>query len=173
MVNEISNLLRRFNCLTEFSKENHPKLGTKCLMWKGAVGKLGYGHMLVGSRKDDSRRTVTVSRVSWELFRGEIPEGMCVCHRCDNPACVNVEHLFLGTVADNNLDCRIKGRHGSKTKPDAIPRGEARAFAKLKPGDILAIRSSAETQRSLADRYGVRQSTISLVRLRKSWKHIV
>ena len=76
-----------------------------CWEWTGARQTGGYGVLGVGSSK-----LVRAHRFAWELHYGEVPEGLSVLHRCDNPCCVNTEHLFLGTQADNMHDMRAKGR---------------------------------------------------------------
>jgi predicted NUDIX family phosphoesterase len=85
------------------------------------------------------------------LHCGEIPDGLLVCHHCDNPSCVNPEHLFLGSQADNIADMRSKGRGGHMTK--------------LSQADVLAIRATTGvTQRLLAEEYGVTQQQISNIK---------
>jgi len=71
------------------------------MLWRD---RQGYGRKKVGSR------TVLAHRHAWELANGLVPEGLCVLHRCDNPPCINPDHLFLGTRADNNADRDAKGR---------------------------------------------------------------
>ena len=79
---------------------------TGCWEWQGTRNKSGkgYGHLKIKGR------TVSAHRVSFSTFKHEIPKGMLVCHKCDNPTCINPEHLFLGTPKDNVLDRDIKGR---------------------------------------------------------------
>lgn len=84
-----------------------PEPNTGCLLWEGAVARYGYGHVKVGGRKG---RNVLVHRMVWEEANGPIPDGLHVLHRCDVPACCNVDHLFLGTHADNMQDMWNKGR---------------------------------------------------------------
>lgn len=95
-----------------FFAQTTPEPMSGCLLWMGAGDHLGYGRF-------GQRSKVSLShRVAWELSRGAIPDGLCVCHKCDNPSCVNVEHLFLGTQRENLADRDRKGRLwvGGKSK---------------------------------------------------------
>jgi hypothetical protein len=102
-----------------------PVTVTGCWLWTGKLDARGYGQMQIAGA-DQARlalgRTQLAHRVSWLVYRGAIPAGMCVLHACDVPACVNPDHLWLGTLSDNNRDCLSKGRHpltGRRT-PDQI-----------------------------------------------------
>jgi len=90
-----------------------------CWIWQLSVNKLGYGLMRVG------KKMRTPHRVNYEYYKGEIiPVDMCVCHTCDNPTCINPDHLWIGTRKDNTKDMESKGRHkywGVKD-PKGIPR---------------------------------------------------
>lgn len=136
-----------------------------CWPWTGAKDTFGYGRIWTGTRIDGANRVV------WELVHGPIPDGEghhgnCVCHRCDNPACCNPAHLFLGSNAENLADMLSKGRHcgGSVSKP------------RLSPEEVMAIRKLWEqgrfTQGALAEIFGVSKTMINLIINRKSWKHI-
>lgn len=90
--------------LARFTEKYIPVPESGCWLWIGASTASGYGQMKCG------RKLHRAHRVSWELHRGPIPEGLMVCHRCDVPSCVNPEHLFLGTAKENYRDCVEKGR---------------------------------------------------------------
>lgn len=75
-----------------------------CMEWTGTVNAKGYGHIRSGGKN------VAVHRLAWVIANGPIPDGLFVCHKCDNPPCCNVEHLFVGTAAQNNADRDAKGR---------------------------------------------------------------
>ena len=128
-----------------------------CWLWTAARGGNGYGLFRIG------RIVQPAHRFSWEIHNGPIPEGLFVLHRCDNPLCVNPAHLFLGTQADNMADRNAKGR---------TSRGEAHGEAKLTEAQVREIRASRESQRAIAKRLGVAQTTISDIRKGKTWKLI-
>lgn len=125
-----------------------------CWEWTGSKSSNGYGGIKVSGQDQYAHR------VSWMLFHGSIPKGIHVLHRCDNPGCVNPNHLFLGTPADNAADRDAKGRQA---------KGERMGTAKLTPDKVLAIRESPLRQRELARMYGVDQSQISHIKHRESW----
>lgn len=95
--------------------------------------------------------------------KGEIPEGMCVCHSCDNPTCINPAHLFLGTIKDNTMDMVRKGRQA---------KGERINLAKLNEEIVRLIKSSTEKRPVLARRFSVSVQTITDIRKGKSWKYV-
>lgn len=126
-----------------------------CWVWSGQTHK-GYGRIKVNGKK------CLAHRVAWELINGEIPDNMCVCHKCDNPPCCNPAHLFLGTKADNNRDKTEKGR---------AAKGENFKMAKLTDAQVHELRARyAEggiTQRSLAMEYGICVTYVSDIVCRK------
>lgn len=96
-------------------------------------------------------------QVAYEQHCGPIPEGMCVCHKCDNRACVNPEHLWLGTQADNVRDMHKKARQRNQL-------GERNSNAKLTDREVWEIRATNYPQKRIAPLYGTTQSNISLLR---------
>lgn len=130
-----------------------------CWIWTGALNQAGYG-WISRTRKLGPTRA---HRLSYEIHVGEIGDGLHVLHRCDNRKCVNPEHLYLGTQADNVRDM---------VERNLLIRGAAVSWAKLIDKDVIAIRASTEPQDILAARYGVCQQNISRIVTRKSWKHI-
>jgi hypothetical protein len=120
-----------------------------CWLWTSAKLPHGYGQF----RLVPGETMRKAHRLSYEWAHGPIPEGMGVLHRCDNPSCVNPDHLFTGTQLDNMRDCRAKNR---------MPLGGQRADAKLTVDDVRRIRILAKSQslNSIAREYGVSQPTI-------------
>lgn len=123
----------------------------RCWLWDGATSNRGYPQIHV------DRRTQLVHRVLWELTNGPIPEGMKLCHKCDQPLCVRPECHFVGTQADNLADMRMKGRHANP--PIRI---------KVSDAGVLDIRISTEPARVLVKRYGVSREQIRKIRNRSS-----
>jgi hypothetical protein len=159
-----------------------PEPNSGCWLWTGTTNRGGYGVFSFSRAKSG----VAAHRASWMIHKGEIPGGLWVLHKCDNPACVNPDHLFLGTAKDNTADMMRKGRwrapvvinrargdrHRSRTAPESIKRGEAHHSATITEADVQAIRLSAEAGVALARRYGLTPTSITRIRLRKSWRHV-
>lgn len=87
--------------------------GSGCLLWQGHLDRDGYGHINIDGEM------IRAHRYAWIMTNGDVPQGLFVCHRCDNPTCVNIEHLFLGTALDNNRDAIAKGRRRKRCKEAA------------------------------------------------------
>ena len=138
----------------------------QCWLWIGAKDKDGYGKI-----KTRDRKTIRPHRLSWEIHRGPVPEGMQVCHDCpgkDNPSCVNPSHLWLGTSKDNCLDSFRKGRTPTQ--------GEQCKQTKLSAFTVEFIRvlydSGEYSQGELAKIFNLNFSHIHKIVLRKIWKHL-
>lgn len=137
-----------------------------CWNWTGTkVGSLGYGQTNLGKKR------LYAHRAAFELWKHPIPDGMFVCHRCDNPRCFNPDHLFLGTQTDNMRDQVAKGRHYTGERP----RGSGHGNATITEDDVRAIRAryaAGASQPKLAREYGQTQCNISKIVLRKFWRHV-
>ena len=146
-----------------FEEKYEPEPNTGCWLWTNNVSSNGYGLIKLNGRQ------ARAHRVSYELNIGPIPSGLCVCHHCDTPICVNPGHLFLGTVADNVADMVAKGRQ-------ARLHGEAHGRAKVTAADVQEIRrryaSGDVSHRELAAKYGVCQTQTRRIVQRKGWAHI-
>lgn len=130
-----------------------------CWLWTGALRK-GYGAIQLRGKATEAHR------VAWELVHGPIPEGMCVCHTCDNPRCCNPDHLWLGTVQQNSADMVAKGRS---------VRGERIHHARLTAStvqDIRAAVAAGATIAATARRLGVSTGCVSHVVKGRAWKHV-
>lgn len=139
---------------------------TGCWEWIGCK-RGGYGRTIIGSRKDGTRKAITAHRLSYLIFHGEIPEGMEVCHRCDNPSCINPDHLFVGTRKDNIDDRERKSRNIVKV-------GEEQPCAKLSKKAVKDARWEhayhGTSFQKLADRYGVSKKTMQNAINGVTWK---
>lgn len=153
-------------------------MDSPCWIWSSCKDMNGYGRFNI------NRTTISAHRASWILHNGPIPHGLFICHRCDNPSCVNPSHLFLGTHADNMRDMQSKGRgvhprgdkNGSRMHPQTRPRGDRHSQAKLTAAQVIEIRAAYAAggvrQRDLALRFCVSGPQINLIINRKKWKHI-
>lgn len=161
-----------------------------CLEWTACKHeKKGYGMFWLGSGQ------ISAHRVAYFLATGSNPGELQVNHHCDNPACCNAAHHYLGTQFDNVRDRVTRGRsnsargdsHGSRTKPESrargerngqrthperTARGEAQGSAKLKEPDIIAIRADPRSQTKIAASYGVSRPLIGYIKRRETWKHV-
>lgn len=153
--------------LAERFHERHiPEPNTGCWLWMGAVTSKGYGQI---RRSGKQGEVIQAHAASWEIATGSaIPSGMVVCHRCDNPPCVNPAHLFLGTHQDNSDDKWRKGRAN-------IPVGQRVHCATLSDADVpkvLEALRAGRAHRSIAAEFGVKVGVISHIKTGRSWKHI-
>jgi predicted nucleic acid-binding Zn ribbon protein len=137
-----------------------PELDDGCWEWQMHLGRHGYGEFYW------RKKTTTTHRLVWYLTNGDIPEGMQVCHTCDNRSCCNPAHLFLGTNKDNCDDKVKKGRQ---------QKGAQCHMAKLSESDVITIRNlhaSGGKYKELALAYGVSAACVQYIVSRKTWKHI-
>ncbi len=171
---------------------------TPCWVWTAYKNKTSYGMVGLGSEK------LLAHRVAWMVANGPIPHdgsghGICVCHHCDNPSCVNPLHLFLGSHTDNMRDKDRKNRgnrasgdkngarlhperlargdrHGSNTHPEKRRLGETHGNAILTDAKVINIRTKyaagGTSYRLLAEQFGVSRQLIHFIISRKTWKHL-
>jgi hypothetical protein len=138
-----------------FSEKYMPVTESGCWLWTSGWDTDGYG-LMTGN--------VKAHRASYEMYVGPIPAGMCVCHKCDTPPCVNPDHLFLGTQKENTADRTQKGRSCS---------GERHHRAKLNQAEVLDIITSSDSKTALSARYGVSRGMIGHIRAGRAWRSTV
>jgi hypothetical protein len=150
-----------------------------CWLWNARCFPNGYGQFRI------DKRQLGAHRVSWAIHHGEFPDAsLCVCHRCDNPACVNPSHLWLGTHQENAADKKAKGRannphgqrHGSYLHPESTAKGERNGQALLSAQQVAAIRETYSRggvrQKDLALQFGIGQTTVSAIIRKTNWTHV-
>jgi hypothetical protein len=166
----------------------------ECWLWGAGRSGDGYGASVALGREQQTGS----HRVAWMIENGPIPNGLCVCHRCDTPLCCNPRHLFLGSSSDNTADRHSKGRdargdksglrlhperaargdrNGSRLHPECLnpPIGERSGHAKLSCLDVVAIRhliASGYETKYVARTFGISDSEASRIYLRTRWAHV-
>jgi hypothetical protein len=138
-----------------------PEPFSGCWLWIGNTDRKGYGQLMI------NKRAYSAHRLAWTFNKGEIPHGLCVLHKCDTPACVRPDHLFLGNQRDNIHDCIAKGRFNPGRQ-----KGEINGQAKLSEDQVKLIRNSALSSRVLGRQFGMSHSHIRSIKQRKSWSHL-
>jgi hypothetical protein len=143
-----------------------PRQAGVCWIWPGGRDKDGYGFISVRAPKSTTHKT---HRLSYEIFTGLVPEGLCVCHYCDNPPCCNPDHLWLGTKRDNNQDRSLKGRTVTRNSS-----GENNPRAILTKEDVLFLRGVGKPKKregweALSKLFGVSESSIRKVLNGTTW----
>jgi len=149
-----SKLLRRFFGKIAKNKESG------CWEYTGAKVD-GYGQIILFS--NGKKKNVRAHRLSWEIHYSDIPEGLVVCHKCDNRKCVNPEHLFLGTQADNSADMVAKGRQakGSKNNKAKVTEEDVKK--------IISLRDSGFTCKQVGEMFNLSKSQVSKIHNRQFW----
>ena len=145
-----------------------------CLVWQRCLSSGGYATIQCNGK------SCQVHRLVWEEAHGSIQSNLVIRHLCNNPAYVNINHLAVGTQADNIMDRDLASRqasgdrHGFRLHPEVVPRGSKNGHAKLIEEEVREIRKLASVSgEALANRFGVSTSTISLIRRGKTWRHIL
>ena len=134
---------------------------SECIEWTGYRNELGYG------RRNIAGRLWLVHRWAWTEANGPIPDGMLVCHHCDNPPCINLDHLFLGTNRDNILDSVAKGRHVTP-----VHHGADHPNAKVNPHivrEIRRARANGVPAHAIAWFVGISTSLVYMIANRRRW----
>ncbi len=152
-----------------------PEPNSGCWLWLGSLGMYGYGQIT-----DAEGNQKRAPKASWEHHKGrKVPGALWVLHKCDTPSCVNPDHLFIGTPADNCHDMIAKGRNsrGAAHAAAGAPRdGINNPAAKLSVADVLALRATPAGNRgwktALARQYGITPSTLTTILNRKLWSHV-
>lgn len=142
-----------------------------CMEWMNTRTKDGYGKTKVKGK------TMGAHRAAWIAFRGPIPASLLVCHTCDNPCCINPEHLFLGTPKSNMADKMKKGRYrgGPKSWHSTARRGERHPSAKLKDAQVVEIKrllANGTSLQVIAPIFGVSESCVRFIHVGKTWNHV-
>jgi hypothetical protein len=153
-------------------------IGDGCWEWQGRKYSNGYGEITTGGRK--YRVRALTHRFSYEVFFGEIGSGLMVCHKCDNRACVNPEHLFLGTAKDNMRDASKKGRLLTgdamrRAQAGKMPYGEKHHRAKYTEAQalqVLSLRNAGLKAKQVAEKTGYSYSWIYHIYRGDRWKHL-
>jgi hypothetical protein len=171
-VTKLSELLNRIDLRFDFVTAKlgqHTITPGGCWEYTGHCSKLGYGEFHVyAAQFDPPKRKYRAHRVAYAYHFGVDPGEMMVCHKCDNPACINPDHLFLGTAKDNSLDMVAKGRA-------SVNDGERNPGAVVTESTVIEIVSAikeGKSNKQIAERLPVSHGAVSRIRLGKSWRKV-
>lgn len=156
------------------SARGHLDQQTGCVLWQGAKSDKGYGRVFFKGRR------ILAHRAAFAVHFGPIPPGLSVCHRCDNPLCINPHHLFLGTHAENMADMARKGRANTAPaiaaqRPELLPRGEHVHNAVLTEGIVHRMRNLKRmgfTHKEVAAAFSVNWITARDAITGSTWAHV-
>lgn len=145
--------------LVKFENNYIPEPNSGCWIWIGSIEReeKPYGVTYARGRKERAHR------LSYEIANGGFDKKLCVLHRCDNPSCVNPDHLFLGTNADNVADMTRKGRQA---------RGVKNRHARLTEAQALEIKMATGKRADIAAKYGINETNVSRIRTGARWGHL-
>jgi len=132
-----------------------------CWLWTEALNGAGYGVANVSNKVERAHR------LSFLAFKGSIPDGMYICHSCDEPSCVNPDHLFAGTPKQNMDDMRAKGRQVLGER-----RGQRNGSAKITDAQAVEIYKATDSNMVLAAQYGITSTMVGYIRSGKNWAHV-
>lgn len=144
---------------TRIESKIQPEPNSGCWLWLGGTNQKNYGHIWSSELKRHER----AHRMVYQILIGAIPAGQQLLHRCDNPYCVNPDHMFVGSNAENMADRDAKGRQA---------RGESCALAKLTEDQVRAIRQSSGSHVAVGKQFGTSAMNVADIRHRRTWKHI-
>jgi hypothetical protein len=145
-----------------FHAKIEPVTESGCWIWTASIRRTGYGRLGLGRRRE---RDADAHRIAWQLYRGDIPAGLWVLHRCDVRCCVNPEHLYLGTIKDNAKDRVLRGRQHDT-------RGMRSGSAKLTEDAVRHIARREMSSRKYGKLYGVGRSTIQNIWTGDTWSSV-
>lgn len=152
-----------------------------CWLWTTAVDKDGYGKFQLTTGTRPKQLHVRAHRLSYELAHGPLLETQILLHSCDTPRCVKPAHLKPGTQTENRADCTSKGRNatgdrsGSRTRPEARPKGSGHHNASLKETDVMQIREALHNgfrQAEIARALGVSRDVVGQIARGRTWRHV-
>jgi len=149
---------RGWSLADKLAHRSIPEPNSGCHLWLASTAG-GYGRLRIGNG------SFSAHRLAWELRHGPVPSGLFVCHKCDVRSCINPDHMFLGTNAENNADMNRKGRHV------ACP-GERNGCARISKADAIAIYRATGLQRLIAERFNVSCQLVSAIKCGVAWRSI-